>query len=139
MNDLAPRLRAVCDLDIAEVREYCGRHEYDGLIQDLSPGGVRKGLAQLAEAADAGEALDDVHDEAHLAAFENRTRVEFGDLELYRRNPLPHLSALDLAAYDRDYGPAEERDRAKQAQLGAWPQAVDAAVTALDRVSAPVA
>ena len=122
MNDLAPRLRAVCDLDIAEVREYCGRHEYDGLIQDLSPGGVRKGLARLAEAADAGEALDDAHDEAHLAAFENRIRVEFGELELYRRNPLPHLSALDLAGYDRDYAPAEERDRAKQAQLAACPR-----------------
>src|SRR6516225_2708389 len=139
MNDLAPRLRAVCDLDIAEVREYCGRHEYDGLIQDLSPGGVRKGLARLAEAADAGEALEDAHDEAHLAAFENRIRVEFGELELHRRNPLPHLSALDLAVYDRDYAPAEDRDRARQAQLAAWPQAVDAAVTALDRVSAPVA
>ena len=43
MNDLAPRLRAVCDLDIAEVREYSGRHEYDGVIQDLSPDGVRTG------------------------------------------------------------------------------------------------
>src|SRR5690242_20342006 len=139
MNDLSPRLRAVCDLDIAEVREYSGRHEYDGVIQDLSPGAVRRGLARLAEEAGAGEALDDAHDEAHLAAFENRARVEFGDLELYRGNPLPHLAGLDLAGYDRDYAPAEERDRAKQAQLAAWPEAVDAAVTALDRVSAPVA
>src|SRR5215469_8656238 len=139
MDDLAPRLRAVCDLDIAEVREYSGRHEYDGLIQDLSPDGVRKGLARLAEAAGAGEALDDAHDEGHLAAFENQARVAFGDLELYRRNPLPHLGGLDLAVYDRDYGPAEDRDRARLAQLAAWPQAVDAAVAALDRVSAPVA
>ena len=75
MNDLAPRLRAVCDLDIAEIREYSGRHEYDGVIQDLSPDGVRKGLARLAEAAGAGEDLEDAHDEAHLAAFENRTVV----------------------------------------------------------------
>jgi len=139
MDDLSARLRAVCDLDIAEVREYSGRHEYDGVIQDLSPGGVRKGLARLAESASAGEALDDAHDEAHLAAFENQTRVAFGELELHRRNPLPHLGALDLAAYDRDYAPAEDRDRARQAQLAAWPQAVDAAVAALDRVSAPVA
>ena len=139
MDDLSPRLRAVCDLDIAEVREYSGRHEYDGVIQDLSPGGVRKGLARLAETASAGEALEDAHDEAHLAAFENQTRVAFGELELHRRNPLPHLGALDLAAYDRDYAPAEDRDRARQAQLAAWPQAVDAAVAALDRVSAPAA
>src|SRR5262245_47311099 len=139
MDDLSPRLRAVCDLDIAEVREYSGRHEYDGVIQDLSPSGVRKGLARLAEAASTGEALDDAHDEAHLAAFENQTRVAFGELELHRRNPLPHLGALDLAVYDRDYAPAEERDRARLAQLAAWPPAVDAAVAALDQVSAPVA
>ena len=139
MNDLSPRLRAVCDLDIAEVREYSGRHEYDGVIQDLSPAGVRKGLARLAEAASAGEVLEDAHDEAHLAAFEDLTRVALGELELYRHNPLLHLGGLDLAVYDRDYAPAEDRDRAKQAQLAAWPQAIDAAVAALDRVSAPVA
>src|SRR5215471_10424749 len=139
MDDLAPRLRAVCDLDVAEVREYSGRHEYDGVIQDLSPAGVRKGLARLAEAAGTGEVLADAHDEAHLAAFEDQARVALGELELYRRNPLPHLSGLDLAGYDRDYAPADERDRAKLAQLAAWPQAVDAAVAALDQVSAPVA
>ena len=57
---------------MAEAREYSGRHEYDGTIQDLSPAGVRKSLAALAEAAGAGAALDDAHDEAHLAAFEDR-------------------------------------------------------------------
>src|SRR5262249_20895990 len=108
MDDLSARLRAVCDLDIAEVREYSGRHEYDGVIQDLSPAGVRSGLAALAGAASAGEALEDVHDEAHLAAFEDLARVVFGDLELHRRNPLLHLGGLDLAVYDRDYGPAED-------------------------------
>jgi len=139
MDDLSARLRAVCDLDIAEVREYSGRHEYDGMIQDLSPDGVRKGLARLAEAAGPGEALEDAHDEAHLAAFEDLARVTFGELELHRRNPLVHVSGLDMAVYDRDYGPAEDRDRAKLAQLAAWPEAIDAAVAALDRVSAPVA
>src|SRR5947208_2444990 len=138
MNDLSPRLRAVCDLDLAEAREYSGRHEYDGTIQDLSPDGVRKGLAALAEAASSGEALEDAHDEAHLAAFEARARVMYGELELYRRNPLIHLGGLDLACYDRDYAPQAERDRARLAQLAAWPQAVDAAVAALDQVSAPV-
>jgi hypothetical protein len=41
MADLPLRLRAVCDLDVAEVREVAGRHEYDGIVQDLSPDGVR--------------------------------------------------------------------------------------------------
>jgi uncharacterized protein DUF885 len=139
MDDLSPRLRAVCDLELAEVREYCGRHEYDGRIQDLSPGGVAKSLARLAEATGAGEVLDDAHDEAHLAAFEDTARVRFGELELHRRNPLPHLSGLDLACYDRDYAPAADRNRARLDHLAAWPDAVDAALAALDRVSAPVA
>ena len=139
MDDLSPRLRAVCDLDLAEAREYSGRHEYDGIIQDLSPDGVRKGLAALAAAAGAGEVLEDAHDEAHLAAFEDRARVAYGELQLHRSNPLIHLSGLDLASYDRDYAPQADRDQARLAQLAAWPQAVDAAVAALDQVSAPVA
>ena len=139
MDDLAPRLRAVCDLNVAEIREFSGRHEYDGVIQDLSPEGVRRGLAALAEAAESGQVLEDSHDEAHLAAFEDSARVVFGDLELHRRNPLYHLFGLDLASYEREYAPTADRDRARLAHLAGWPQAVDGALAALDRVSAPVA
>jgi hypothetical protein len=138
MDDLSPRLRAVCDLDVAEAREYSGRHEYDGAIQDLSPAGVATGLTELSLVAGTG-VLDDAHDEAHLAVFEDRVRTRFGELELHRRNPLPHLSGMDLACYDRDYAPRADRDRARLEHLAAWPQAVDAALASLDRVSAPVA
>src|ERR1700730_2479462 len=129
MDDLPPRLRAVCDLDVAEVREYSGRQKYDGTIQDLSPDGVRQGLRRLSEAAASGP-LDDPHDEAHLRAFEQRARVAFGDLELHRRSPLPHLDGLDLACYDRDYAPASERDRARLEHLARGPRAVDRPVAA---------
>jgi hypothetical protein len=139
MDDLNPRLRAVCDLAVADMREYSGRHEYDGKIQDLSRDGVRDGLARLAAAAPAGGRLDDPHDEAHLATFEEYARVTLGQIELHRRNPMLHLSGLDLACYDRDYAPAQQRDSARDQQLAAWPQAVDAAVDALDHLSAPVA
>jgi len=139
MNDLPPRVRAVCDLDVAEVREYSGRHEYDGKIQDLSPDGVRAGLDRLAAAASTGESPGDRHDGAHLACFEARARVRYQELELHRSNPLPHLAGMDLACYDREYAPAAERDRARLEQLTLWPQAVDAALAALDRLSAPVA
>ena len=138
-DELSPRLRAVCDLNVAEEREYAGRHEYDGLIQDLSPAGVRSALAALAAAAGTGETLEDPHDEAHLAAFEDRARIAFGELELHRKNPLLHLFGLDLACYDRDYAPQADRDRARLTHLGHWPQAIDAAIAALDQVSAPVA
>jgi hypothetical protein len=138
MDDLSPRLRAVCDLDFAGMREYSGRHEYDGKIQDLSRDGVRGALARLGSAA-AGDRLDDPHDEAHLATFEEYTKVSLGELELHRSNPLRHLSGLDLACYDRDYAPRAQRDSARLEHLAAWPQAIDAAVGSLDRLSAPVA
>jgi len=129
------RVRALCDLSMGSAREYVGRHEYDGRIEDLSPDGVRAALARLGD----GAAEDDPHDEAHLAAFERLARLELGELELHRSNPLYHIAALDVSSYDRDYAPAAERADARHRHLAAWPDAVDAAVEALDRVPAPVA
>ncbi len=137
--DLSPRVRAVCDLDVSEVREYAGRHEYDGKPADLSPAGVRAGLARLAAARADGERLADAHDEAHLSAAEELKRVTFAELELHRRNPILHLGELDLACYDKDYAPQQERDAARAEHLAAWPRVVDAAIESLDQVSAPVA
>ena len=139
MDDLTPRLRAVCDLDIAEMREFSGRHEYDGKIQDLSRDGVRAGLARVADAAAAGPVLDDPHDEAQLAAFERTARTWLGDQEMHRRNPLVHLAGLDLACYDREYAPPQQRDEARAVHLAGWPAAIDTAIETLDSVSAPVA
>jgi hypothetical protein len=139
MEELSPRLRAVCDLYVAEVREAAGRHEYDGEIQDLSPDGVRSGLARLEQARADGGSLDDRHDEAHLTAFENLSRVGFGELRLHRRNPLLHLGEFDLASYGRDYAPLPQRAAARRAHLAAWPRAADNALAALDEVSGPVA
>jgi Bacterial protein of unknown function (DUF885) len=139
MSDLDPRVRAVCDLNVAEAREYGGRHEYDGIPQDLSPAGVTAGLAKLEAARKAGPVQPDPHNEAHLRAAEDYRRVVFADLELHRRNPLFHLGELDLACYDKDYAPAAERDAARTAHLAAWPRVIDAAISSLDQVSAPVA
>ncbi len=139
MDDLTPRLRAVCDLDVAEMREFSGRHEYDGKIQDLSRDGVLAGLARLADAAAAGPALDDAHDEAQLATFERAARVWLGEQVMHRRNPLAHLAVLELACYDREYAPQQQRDEARAAHLAGWPAAIDVAIETLDLVSAPVA
>ena len=129
------RLRALCDLSMGSAREYVGRHEYDGRIEDLSPDGVRAALGRLGDGPPEG----DPHDEAHLAAFERLARLELGKLELHRANPLYHIAALDVSSYDREYAPAAERAEARRRHLAAWPEAVDAAVEALDRVPAPVA
>jgi hypothetical protein len=139
MDDLSPRLRAVCDLHVADVREGSGRHEYDGTIADLSPAGVASALARLDQARASGERVADPHDEAHLSAAEEQKRVTYAELELHRRNPIMHLGELDLACYDRDYAPPEQRAAARLAHLAGWPDAVDNALAALDQVSGPVA
>ena len=129
-----PRLRAVCDLMVPTVRENAGLHEYDGAIQDLSPAGVRTGLARLHDGRTPIEG-----DHAHLRAFEQALRVAFGQLEEHRSNPLVHLDNLDLSVYDREYAPADERAEARRRHLAAWPDAVSMALASLDRVSAPTA
>jgi Bacterial protein of unknown function (DUF885) len=128
------RLRAVCDLFIGDLREAAGLHEYDGLIQDLSPHGVQADLERLG-----GPPLDDAHDEAHLRAFEDHARLIFGKLELHRSNPVLHLANLDVSCYDREYAPAEQRAAAKSAHVAAWPDAIDMTIATLDAVAAPVA
>jgi hypothetical protein len=135
MDSLPPRLRAVCDLQMPWVREAAGRHEYDGQVPDYSVPGVRATLARLGQ----GDPLDDPHDEAHLSAFEALLRVAYGELELHRRSPFDHISALELAGYDREYAPADERAAARRRHLEAWPEAAEAAVATLDLVPAPVA
>ncbi len=128
------RLRALADLSVAESREYAGRHEYDGVLQDLSPDGGSRGLAALG-----GPPVDDPHDDAHVTAFEQGARVAFGELALHRRDPGAHLAGLDLACYDRAYAPQDERDDARRRHLAGWPDAVDAALASLDRVPRDVA
>jgi hypothetical protein len=131
------RLRALCDLMVPTARESVGRHEYDGVVQDLSPAGVAAALSRLAPAG--AHVYPDPHDQAHASAAEASARVEYGELALHRSNPLYHVANLDLACYDREYAPAAERSAARAAHLAAWPDAVDAAIEALDAVPGPVA
>ncbi|WP_017594754.1 DUF885 family protein [Nocardiopsis potens] len=135
MDELPERLRAIADLRVPEMRVGAGRHEYDGTTGDLSPDGVRSGLARVG----AGGAFDDPHEEAHARIQEEALRYTLGELEEHRFNPLLHLDELDLSCYDRDYAPLPERAAARLRHLEAWPAAVEAALAALDRVSAPIA
>lgn len=128
------RLRALADLSVAAFRELGGRHEYDGEVQDLSPAGVTAGLAALG-----GDRREDPYDEAVLNTFEQSARVVFGELEMHRSNPLEHVGNLDVSCYDRDYAPETQRAQARRRHLACWPAAVDVAISALDRVSRPVA
>ena len=128
------RLRAICDASLPSAREYGGRHEYDGRLQDLSPTGVAATLTALG-----GPAYQDPFDEALVSARESSLRVVFGELEFHRTNPMVHLDNLDIAGYDREYAPAAQRAEARRRHLAAWPDGVEAALAALDAVPAPVA
>ncbi|WP_369171304.1 DUF885 family protein [Streptomyces sp. R28] len=129
------RVRAAVELDFARAREYAGLHEYDGRIQDLSPTGVSAALARLGT----GPLPSDAFDAEVLTIHEDGLRARFAEAELHRRDPLLHVAVMDLACYDREYAPTEERRRARASHLAAWPDAVDQAVAALDQVSAPAA
>jgi len=129
------RLRAIWNIQMPDVREFAGLHEFDGKVQDLSPAGVAALLAPIGR----GDPEPDAHDEAQLSAVERGARTEFEVVEMHRWNPLVHLANLDLACYDREYAPAEVRAAAKAAHLASWPDAVDGAIESLDSVPAPVA
>src|SRR3954469_24087549 len=130
-----PRLQAVCDMQVEESREYAGLHQYDGVLQDLSPAGVANGLARLGS----GPVIATPHDEAHLAAFEAGVRTLFEVVEDHRRSPLLHLGNLDVSCYDRESAPAEDRAEARRRHLAAWPDAIDAAIESMDQVPKAVA
>ncbi len=140
MDDLTPRLRAVCDLHVAEVREGSGRHEYDGRVQDLSRAGVRAGLARLDDAARADPPLADAHDEAQLTAFAARPGSSSATWSCtgatrpctWATWTWPATTGTTRPAARAGPAPAREH-------LAAWPQAIEAALDALDQVAAPVA
>lgn len=129
------RVRAAVELDLATGREYVGLHEYDGVLQDLSPAGVTAALASVGT----GPLPADPFDAAVLTVYEDGLRAHFAETQIHRRDPLVHVSAMDLACYDREYAPAAQRREARERHLASWPEAVDNAVAALDRVPAPVA
>lgn len=134
IDDLGARLRAVCDMSVADVRGGAGRHEYDGLIQDVSPAGIASGLARLG-----GGPLDDELDTLHVEAFEADLRATYATAGMHRWNPWVHLANLDLTVYERTYAPEAERADARRRHVAAWPDAVDMALESMTETPAPVA
>ena len=129
------RVRAAVELDLASAREFVGLHEYDGVQQDLSPDAVAAAIGRVGK----GPLPADPFDAAVVDVHEDGLRARYTEAEVHRRDPLVHVSAMDLACYDREYAPAAERQAAKERHLRSWPDAVDNAITALDQVTAPVA
>ncbi|MGH9101454.1 MAG: DUF885 family protein, partial [Acidimicrobiales bacterium] len=130
-----PRLEALHRLEPSAARDGAGLHRFDGAVADLSPAGVASALSGLG----GGPREPDAHDEEHLALAERAARHLWGELEIHRWNPLPHLGNLDVVGYEREYAPEADRASARRRHLEAWPDAVSASLESLDRVPAPVA
>jgi hypothetical protein len=131
------RLTAVWEVKVPVIRELAGVHEYDGVVMDLSPSGRKAALERLGPSSP-GERLADRHDERHLSAAEQAALGE-AEAEVLQWNPLPHIENLDVSCYDREYAPEPQRQRAREAHLAQWPDAVDATLESLRTVPAPVA
>jgi hypothetical protein len=132
-----PRIKAVWDCSLPQIREYAGVHEYDGMVMDLSPSGVASLLDNVA--AKDGPPISDRHDLAHLQAAENAVVAQFSTAEMHRWNPVLALGNLDLACYDREYAPKADRMRARAEHLSKWPEAIAATLESLDRIPQAVA
>ena len=94
---------------------YLGRHEYDGVAADWSPGAVDGVLRDLANAAAKFEGLDGLDAEQELdrelvLAEIGKTRFEWESLRIQARNPMPWIYLLDPDLYlKRAYAPAHHR------------------------------
>ena len=110
MDELDPRVRAICDLNVAEAREYGGRHEYDGVPQDLSPRAWRPGWPGWRRPGSPARRRTTRTTRRTCARSRSCSGWSTATCELHRRNPMFHLGELDLACYDKDYAPEAERD-----------------------------
>lgn len=120
-------------MDLLSARNDLGLHEYDGMVQDLSPSGVRASLARVGQ----GDAPQDSYDQALVNVHERRLRSWYGEQEVHRWNAQLHLQAIDLSGYDRAYAPAQQRTEAAALARALLPEAVDNAIASLDQLSSP--
>ena len=117
-----------------------GLHQYDGMLPDLSPVGVRGRLVQL----EAG--LTDLSsiDPGHLAAQDRmdykllelalqKERHDLAELRILERDPMRHLGYLNVTNYiQRDYAPLPDRVRPLTQLLSQTTDFLDTALSGLN-------
>ena len=103
-----------------------GRHEYDGLLPDLSPGRerrrveeLRRGLAQLSSIQQQSMGPEERLNYRTLQLFLQRELFTLTDLRPVENNPMRQVGYLNVGGYvRRDYAPLADRLRsATQALL----------------------
>jgi hypothetical protein len=96
---------------------YVGKHEYDGIVPDWSPGTVATHLDALQAIADRMALLDDLTEDDELdreilTSEIASIRFDWHELRTYARSPMQWVYQLDPDLYmKRSYAPVAERAR----------------------------
>lgn len=94
---------------------YLGRHEYDGIVPDWSPGSVEEHLEELRRVRAALSDLEELDreeelDRRQLMAGIDEALLDWESLRWWRRNPMTYLSPLEVDLYlNRSFAPKPER------------------------------
>ena len=118
-----------------------GRHEYDGLLPDLSPGKIRarvenlrKGLAQLSAIDDSQLSHGDKLGYHTLRLFLEREIFTFTELRPLANNPMRQAGFLNVGGYvRRDYAPLADRVVSATQALDQVPDFLEVLDTALEQ------
>ena len=116
-----------------------GRHEYDGLLPDLSPSQVsrrqqeiRRGAAELRALDPSTLGPDGQLSYRMLELFLERELFTFEEMRPLENNPMRQAGFLNMGGYvRRDYAPLEDRLRAATAALRQVPDFLDTVDAAL--------
>ncbi len=117
---------------------YLGKHEYDGVVPDLSEGAVEAQLDRLRGLRgrlDSLEGLDaeQVLDRSQLVAAVDSTLIAWERIRGWRVNPMTAIPLLDITPYlTRDYAPFAHRAGQAAAVLDQAPRLLDQARTCLE-------
>jgi uncharacterized protein (DUF885 family) len=119
---------------------FCGLHEYDGRLPDLSKAGIASRVEELksfkvqAEALQIPESDKEAHfDRALLLRCINKELFEIEEMRDHERNPVSYGYLTDVSSYiKRDYAPLEERLETVVTHLEQIPAALKVANENLD-------
>jgi uncharacterized protein (DUF885 family) len=123
---------ALWNLDPSEA-VYLGKHEYDGVVPELTEDAIGTQLERLRLLKDRLEGLegldaDQLLDRSQLIAAVDSALITWDSIEAWRRNPMTPIPMLDITLYlTRDYAPFPERAEQAAAVLEQAPRLLEQA------------
>ena len=124
-----------------------GRHEYDGMLPNLSPASLRRRVEQVQKGLTSLSALDSDTLDADgllshrmLELFLKREHFTLTELQPLQTNPMKQVGYLNVSGYlNRDYAPLADRIRSATRVLQQLPEFLATLAAALgDEIGRPV-